>query len=238
MADSRAAPSWGRRTRHHPDRPDACGGLEWTPCQRPARANGVDERPVGRGRSLATFAAQHLGSTCWPSSVSQRRGRDQPRAAARRGGRGRRRSLGGQPGVPPRWSPGRPTWGSGWAQLRRPCPTSPRGSGGDRRSPTRAGRRQKARRRQVVPPPPGSPASRPRPENGGTRVHGRFAADRRASPSTGRAGSTTPASPWSSDPPRCQPRGPGPDPSNRGGGRCDLAPSRTRRPRRRITRPA
>ena len=35
----------------------------------------VDERPVGRGRSPATFAAQHLGSTCWPSSVSQRRGR-------------------------------------------------------------------------------------------------------------------------------------------------------------------
>ena len=54
----------------------------------------VDERPVGRGRSPATFAAQHLGSTCWPSSVSQRRGRDQPRTAARRGGR--------QPGVPPR----------------------------------------------------------------------------------------------------------------------------------------
>ena len=47
----------------------------------------VDERPVGRGRSPATFAAQHLGSTCWPSSVSQRRGRDQPRAAARRGAR-------------------------------------------------------------------------------------------------------------------------------------------------------
>ena len=31
----------------------------------------VDERPVARGRSPPTFAAQHLGSTCWLSSVSR-----------------------------------------------------------------------------------------------------------------------------------------------------------------------
>ena len=40
----------------------------------PPRSTGAGEGS-GRGRSPTTFAAQYLGSTCWPSSVSQRRGR-------------------------------------------------------------------------------------------------------------------------------------------------------------------
>ncbi len=66
----------------------------------------VDERPVGRGRSPATFAAQHLGSTCWPSSVSERRGRDQPKGCS-----SSRRSVvagvheEGSLEFPPRWLP-------------------------------------------------------------------------------------------------------------------------------------
>ena len=86
VVESRTAPSRGRRTRHHPDRPmPAAAGVDAVPAT--GAGERVDERPVGRGRSPPTFAAQHLGSTCWPSSVSERRGRDQPRAATRRGGR-------------------------------------------------------------------------------------------------------------------------------------------------------
>ena len=87
VVDSRTAPSWGRRTRHHPEiaRCLRRSGVDAVPAT--GAGERVDERPVGRGRSPATFAAQHLGSTCWPSSVAERRGRDQPRAAARRGGR-------------------------------------------------------------------------------------------------------------------------------------------------------
>ena len=54
--------------------PGAWGGLEWTPYQR--AIGRVDEGPVGGGRSSATLAAEHLGSTWWPSSVSQPGGVD------------------------------------------------------------------------------------------------------------------------------------------------------------------
>ena len=54
----------------------AGGGLQWTSYQRAARADASRGDPSAAGARPATLAAEHLGSTWWPSPVSRPGGVD------------------------------------------------------------------------------------------------------------------------------------------------------------------